>query len=163
MRLCGGGKIDSQTQLINESLAMAAGGRISQVIHEDVVDPTRWAKYPTITIPVHVLTTELFRDATGRNAPPCPISASDYAAAGLPFFNFDEMPSGIAGSFEQVKSVNTMRVERGLAHGEEPDVKPRVVKILPREARGGSGGWVDLATVEDPDGLVSRVGPQRHS
>lgn len=142
-------------------MGMAAGGKIKQVICKDVFDPTMWAKSSTITIPVHILTTALFRDVTGQSAPPCPISVSTYAAAHLPFFDLPETPSGIAGNFDLVKSVNAMKIEQGLARGEDPDVKPRVVKILPREKGGDSKNWVDPATIEDPDGLVSEGGPLR--
>ncbi|KAI1419500.1 hypothetical protein F5Y12DRAFT_777565 [Xylaria sp. FL1777] len=129
-------------------MGMAAGGKIEQNICEDDNDPSIWATTSTITIPVHILTTAMFRDVTGRKAPPCPISASTYAAAGLPFFDLPEKPSGISGAFDRVKSVNAINVGCGTSSGDEPGVKLRAVTI-------------DLKTVEDPDGLVNRDGPLR--
>ncbi|KAI1112423.1 hypothetical protein F5Y14DRAFT_272517 [Nemania sp. NC0429] len=158
-RLRGGGRIDSHEQLLKESMGVAAGGKITQAIYKHTFDPTKWAKSPTITIPVHILTTALFRDATGRGAPPCPISVATYAEAGLPFFDLPETPSGISGSFGQVKSVNALSVERGLAQGEDPDVRPRVVKIPVRERQDDAESCVNSVTIEDPDGLVSMDGP----
>ncbi|KAI1122330.1 hypothetical protein F5Y10DRAFT_271175 [Nemania abortiva] len=137
-------------------MGVAAGGKIDQVIKADDNDPTIWAKDSTITIPVHILTTTMFRDVTGQSAPPCPISASTYASANLPFFNLSEEPSGITGDFEGVKSINAINIERGIASGEESNVEQRVV-TLPRSVKSR----VNLAAIEDPDGLVSPEGPLR--
>ncbi|KAI0097558.1 hypothetical protein GGR51DRAFT_577988 [Nemania sp. FL0031] len=137
-------------------MAVAAGGKIDQVIHKDERDPSVWVKDSTITVPVHILTTDAFQEVTGQSAPPCPISASTYASADLPFFGLPEEPSSISGDFGSVKSVNTIDVQRGIAAGEEPSVRPRVI-TLQRNVKN----CVDLATIEDPDGLVSPDGPLR--
>ncbi len=135
-------------------MGVAAGGKIEQVIHEDRADPKTWATGPTITIPVHILTTAMFRGVTGQQPPQCPISASTYADAGLPFFHLPEQPSSISGAFDGVKSVNELNVDRGLTSGDESNVKPRVVTIRPREG-AAANRWVDLETMKDPDGLVN--------
>ncbi|KAF2971846.1 hypothetical protein GQX73_g1661 [Xylaria multiplex] len=141
-------------------MGVAAGGKIDQVIYEDRNSPSIWATDSTITIPVHILTTTMFRDVTGHKPPPCPISAATYANAGLPFFDLPEEPSGISGAFDGVKSVNEINVDRGMASGEEPNVKPRVVMIR-RDEGGTAGGWVNPETIHDPDGLVNPNGPLR--
>ncbi|KAI0418945.1 hypothetical protein F5X98DRAFT_385519 [Xylaria grammica] len=142
-------------------MGMAAGGKVNQVIHEDDYDPGNWATGSTITIPVHILTTTMFRHVTGQQPPPCPIRASEYAELGLPFFKFsEEEPSGVSGAFNGVQSVNEINVNRGIAAGSEPDVKPRVVTI-----RGDMGAAttsrVSLNMINDPDGLVNPYGPLR--
>ncbi|KAI0427586.1 hypothetical protein F5Y09DRAFT_350335 [Xylaria sp. FL1042] len=129
-------------------IGVAAGGKIEQVIYRDDNDPSIWATGSTITIPVHILTTKLFHQVTGVKPLPCPISAPTYAAAGLPFFDLPEKPSGISGSFDEVKSVNEINVDRGISSDEESNVKPRLVKI-------------DLNTINDPYGLVNPDGPLR--
>ncbi|KAI1755715.1 hypothetical protein F4782DRAFT_486668 [Xylaria castorea] len=141
-------------------MGVAAGGKIDQVIYKDDNDPSIWATTSTITIPVHILTTAMFHDVTGREPPPCPISAATYAEAGLPFFDLPEKPSGISGAFDGVKSVNEMNVDRGVASGTEPTVKPRVVTIR-RDEGGAAKSYVDPETINDPDGLVSPDGPLR--
>ncbi|KAI1360894.1 hypothetical protein F5Y08DRAFT_343231 [Xylaria arbuscula] len=141
-------------------MGVAAGGNIKQDICEDRNHHKIWLTGSTMKIPVHILTTTMFRDVTGLEPPKCPISASTYARAGLPFFHLLEESSGISGTFDGVKSVNQMNVERGLATGEEPDIKPPVVTIQP-STRAAANSWVDLETIEDPDGLVSPNGPLR--
>ncbi|KAI0487632.1 hypothetical protein F4859DRAFT_525725, partial [Xylaria cf. heliscus] len=141
-------------------MGMAAGGKIRQVIYKDSNDPNIWASTSTITIPVHALTTTMFRHVTGREPPPCPISAATYAQAGLPFFDFPEEPSGISGAFDGIKSVNEINVNRGIASGAEPKVEPRVVTIG-RDGGGTAKSYVNLDTIDDPEGLTNPDGPLR--
>ncbi|KAI0513293.1 hypothetical protein F5B22DRAFT_247913 [Xylaria bambusicola] len=141
-------------------MGVAAGGKIKQVIQKDEMDPQIWVPASTIAISVHILTTTMFRDITGQKPPECPISESAYADAGLPFFHLPEEPSGISGAFDEVKSVNEINVDRGLASGEEPDVKPQVVTIRPGEDTTAKNK-VDMETIRDPDGLVNPNGPLR--
>ncbi|KAI1734827.1 hypothetical protein F4680DRAFT_331499 [Xylaria scruposa] len=145
---------------IFEPMGLSPGGKINQVIYEDNNDPNIWTTTSTITIPVHILTTAMFRDVTGREPPPCPISMATYAEAGLPFFDLPEKPGGIFGMFDGVKSVNEINVDRGVASGAEPTVKPRVVAIR-RDEGGAAKSYVDPETISDPDGLVSPNGPLR--
>ncbi|KAI0802941.1 hypothetical protein GGR55DRAFT_691855 [Xylaria sp. FL0064] len=128
-------------------MSVAAGGNIEQVIHRDDNPPSTWAAAATITIPVHILTTTLFRQVTGRAPPPCPISAAKYAAADGPFFDLQEKPSGISGAFAGIKSTNVIdAARRHTSGGSEPSVKPRVIKI-------------DRDTIDDPDGIIGPNGP----
>ncbi|KAK5636789.1 hypothetical protein RRF57_012501 [Xylaria bambusicola] len=141
-------------------MGVAAGGKIKQVIRKDGENPEIWVPASTIMISVHILTTMMFRHVTGQKPPKCPISASTYVDAGLPFFHLPEEPSGISGAFDGIKSVNEINVDHGLASGDEPDVKPQVVTIQPREDVA-TNSWVDMETVQDPDGLVNPNGPLR--
>ncbi len=114
-------------------IGVEADRTVKQVILEDNEDPSAWVRTSTITIPVHILTTRLFRDIAGQHPPRCPVLARSYAKAGLPFFEFPEKASGISGTFadDEAKSVN-----------------PRAVTIDPK-------------TIDDPDGLVNPDGPLR--
>ncbi|KAI1276249.1 hypothetical protein F5Y07DRAFT_408440 [Xylaria sp. FL0933] len=128
-------------------MSVAAGGNIEQVIHRDDNPPKIWAATSTITIPVHILTTTLFRQVTGREPPPCPISMAKYAAVDGPFFDLQEKPSGISGAFAGIKSTNAIdSARRRTFSRSEPSVKPRVIKI-------------DRDTIEDPDGIIGPNGP----
>ncbi|KAI0454638.1 hypothetical protein F5B21DRAFT_524455 [Xylaria acuta] len=124
----------------NSPITITADGTVERCIWNDDI-PDNWAKTSTITIPVHILTTESFRQVTGQSAPPCPIKMSTYAEAGLPFFNlkFPEEPSARKGS----------------------KAKSGVPTIHPPDEGPATGGFVDQATIEDPDGLVNPDGPLR--
>ncbi|RYP73987.1 hypothetical protein DL771_003298 [Monosporascus sp. 5C6A] len=143
-------------------MGIAAGGKIKQTIARDRYDPMIWEDQVTLTIPVHILNSAAFHAVTGHNPPQCPINASTYAEAHLPFFDLYEEPSSVAGDFEALKSVNEIEQDRGLAEESEPSVKPRLVK-LDRHGRAiPTGSQVDLsAIVDDPDGILSPAGPLR--
>ncbi|CAJ2509103.1 Uu.00g141290.m01.CDS01 [Anthostomella pinea] len=134
------------------AMGISAGGKIVQNIVKDTVDPERWNKKSTMTIPVHILNSEAFRQVTDRDPHPCPITASDYAQAGFPFFRMYEEPTDVSGRFGAVRSVNTLDIDRGLVDDDESSVKPRIVDLR-------NPGRVDLSTVEDPHGLVDPAGP----
>ncbi|RYP25732.1 hypothetical protein DL768_011427 [Monosporascus sp. mg162] len=147
---------------LGREMGIAAGGKIKQTIARDRHDPRIWEDQVTLTIPVHILNSTAFHAVTGHTPPPCPIDASTYAEANLPFFDLYEEPSSVAGDFEALKSVNEIEQDRGLAEESEPSVKPRLVK-LDRHGRAiPTGSQVDLsAIVDDPDGILSPAGPLR--
>ncbi|KAI1102130.1 hypothetical protein F4804DRAFT_313964 [Jackrogersella minutella] len=139
-------------------MGIAAGGRIEQNIVEDTMDATQWAKDMTMTIPLQILNSVAFRRVTGKKPPPSPVKASTYADAGLPFFSMYEEPSGVAGNFQVVKSVNEIEQDRGLANGAESSVHPSIVKL---DERGGGITIPNRHTlsIRDPDGLMDSAGP----
>lgn len=153
LRLRGGG--------LGHTMGIAAGGKIEQTIARDSYNPDTWDKL-TLTIPVHVLNSAAFRSVTGHNPPECPINASTYANANLPFFKLYEEPSAVYGAFDAVKSVNKIEQERGLADGSEPSVKPRVIRLVKDGHAVRTATQVDISKfVDDPDGLLNPAGPLR--
>ncbi|KAI1504093.1 hypothetical protein F5X99DRAFT_406474 [Biscogniauxia marginata] len=142
-------------------MGIAPGGRIRQCIVADTVDPARWVRDATLTVPVQILNSAGFRAVTGRPPPPCPIGARVYADAGLPFFDLDESGYGagaVGGLFAGMSSVNKIEQARGIAPDFEPDVAPaRLVRLDGR----GRRVHVDLAKISDPQGLLSPAGPHR--
>jgi hypothetical protein len=137
---------------------------IKQDVRQDTYDPAKWIRGLTLTIPVQILNSAVFRQVTGTEPPDCPISAKTYAEAGFPFFElFEEKPSNISGAdaFGSLKSINNIEMARGLAKRPEAMVHPRVAKL------GGSSlgttVWDDgnVFDIQDPDGLLSPHGPHR--
>lgn len=161
LRLRGGGLIPPA----GHELGISPGGYISQDIRRYILDPKKWFKDLTFTIPVHILSPAGFRRATGAEPPPCPIDAKAYANAGLPFFDlFEEEPSDISGAdaFAPIQSVNQIEQVRGLVSGAEAAVRPRAVTLY----HGGTLGamiWTggEVFHVDDAGGLLSSEGPRR--
>lgn len=103
LRLRGGGDI---TQC---EFGLSAGGLIRQEIVKDKHDPTKWEPTCGTIFNVQILNSNMFKQVTGKEPPPTPVSAKTYAEAGHPYFAiYDEKPSGIKGDFEGVKSVNEL-------------------------------------------------------
>jgi hypothetical protein len=78
-------------------MGFAAGGRIVQRLYEDKHGLEAWQREPVAQLCVYVVNSELYRDLTGKPAPPSSVSAADYTAAGFPWFElYDESRSAIA-------------------------------------------------------------------
>ncbi|KAI1385764.1 uncharacterized protein F4822DRAFT_414103 [Hypoxylon trugodes] len=140
----------------------AAGGKITQYIHEDRVKTLYWLKEKTITIFLQMLDSVDFRRATGLDPPPCPIEAHHYAAANLPFFTIDEEPSTIAGKFDGLKSINEIDQSRGIAKGPEEAINPRIIPLHQREERITIPNR-HVLSIRDPDAIMDPDGPLRPS
>ncbi len=81
------------------SMGLAAGGRIRQKVYEDPYGTDVWDRRGVSRMVVHLLNTEQFREHTGEEPPPSPISAEAYAQAGLPWFDlYDEDAAGVSAS-----------------------------------------------------------------
>lgn len=150
-------------------MGIAPGGMIAQDIKVDHYDPKKWLEGLTFTIPVHILNTAAFRRATGIDPPPSPISAKDYALAGLPFYALlEEMPSksNVSGAeaFAPIKSIAEIQKGRGLTKDEEEVVRPRTDGILFMGKRRAQLGWMapggDSNIMTDPHGLLNPDGPR---
>lgn len=144
-------------------MGTAPGGLIQQHIRKDCHDSVIWLRDLTFTVPVQILSTQMFKEVTGSEAPPCPSNAQTYRDAGVPFFDlFEEAPSDVAGSdaFAPLKSVNEMETAQGHVAGQEPMLAPRTVKLYERSL--GTKIWSDddVFHLDDPDGLLNPDGPR---
>lgn len=120
-RLRGGGGPDPRAQQesnpqkkakkehANLEMGLAAGGLIRQGIETDRYQADTWDLPRAILFNVQILNSIGFEAATGFKPPPSPLTASAYAMLGYPYFKiWDEVPSGIKGSFKEVRSVNAL-------------------------------------------------------
>ncbi|KAK9415071.1 putative Ubiquitin-like domain-containing protein [Seiridium unicorne] len=153
--LSGGGPGEEAT------MGLAAGGKIKQALCRDHYPKELWDSDFTFSVPVHIVNSNQFRRITGAAPPPSPVSASVYAEAGLPFFNMYEENSDISGTFAEVRSVNEIEQERGLASGAEPSITTALVKLdtkghrIVHESRQKA-----REHFEDPDHLLDWVTPR---
>ena len=67
-------------------LGLGAGGCMHQKIHPDEYGLDTWDPYNTGRLDVHILNSWMFRRITGNRPPRTPVSARQYARAGLPWF-----------------------------------------------------------------------------
>ncbi len=73
------------------AMGLAAGGRMSQSIYPDPHGIETWDATRTTRLFVHIVNSSIWREITGEEAPPSPITARDYAAHHLPWFElYDE-------------------------------------------------------------------------
>ena len=122
-------------------MALAPGGLMRQEIYEDPYGFDEWDKSARSRSFVHILNTAQFVHVTGAAPPREPVTALDYAEAGLPWFDYyggDLEALAGAPKLAGMDSVaaKSLKVGDGLLPGNEP-VTPRVVALSARPVREG--------------------------
>lgn len=81
------------------AMGLAPGGLMRQTVFADHYGPDAWELSVSARCFVHILNTTQWTRATGKPAPGQPPSAADYAAAGLPWFEYyDDGQQAVGGS-----------------------------------------------------------------
>ena len=140
-----------------EVIGLSAGGRIRQKIYPDPYGIDTWDQENTGSVFVHLVNEEQYRDLTGIEPPPSPVSARTYTEWGLPWFElYDEHRGSIPGSnvLANVKSVLERDAEVGepsTATDASADVPKAQVKTIspppkrPRPEQGKAGSTPSTA------------------
>ncbi len=97
-------------------MGLAAGGRMKQEIYPDPHGIETWDPDNYGRVFVHIVNSELYREITGREPPPTPISAQTYTEHGYPWFDLYDEERGDLPTPEElakIKSVKEMDQARG--------------------------------------------------
>jgi hypothetical protein len=118
-------------------MGLAPGGRMKQEIYEDPFDFADWEQSEKSRCYVHIANSLVWRAITGQSPPTTPPTAKEYAAAGLPWFDYyADGAKALSGSdkLAGLKSVATMAAEKGdVALPENESVTPEtIVKLRQR-------------------------------
>lgn len=106
-------------------MGLAAGGKMRQKIYRDEYGVDTWDATRAGRVFVHIVNSLDYREITGREPPPTPISARTYAELGLPWFDlYDEAIPDVepAEALANVKSVKAVDAEKGF--GSQQDDAP---------------------------------------
>lgn len=104
-------------------LGVAAGGSVRQKIYPDPYGVETWEQSSAASLFIHLVNSEQYRDLTGRDPPPSPVSASLYTERGLPWFDlYDEAAGDISRS-------------EPLAGVEPPGDQAKPLVVDPRQVR----------------------------
>jgi hypothetical protein len=120
-------------------LGVAAGGRMSQNIYVDRHGIDDWDQQHGARCFVSIVDSVSWPRVTGSSMPTPPVTAADYAEAGLPWFDYDTGAPALAGSaaLAAVTSVAAAWPDPhsagGFAHSVPVD---RVIRLAPRRVRG---------------------------
>ena len=119
-----------------DEMGLGAGGKMKQKIYPDPYGVDAWDPENYGCVFVHILNSEQFRELTGLETPPTPISTKTYTEYGLPWFElYDEEQGDIAASeiLAKVKTISEVDTERGIAVREDDasvDVAESQIKKL---------------------------------
>lgn len=90
------------------SMGLGRGGEIQQKIYPDPYGLSVWNEKPNAVDVIYIVSSEDFKQVTGHDAPPTPVTYEKYQQYGLPWFSLhDEKYKDAKGSdiFEKLKPV----------------------------------------------------------
>ena len=128
-------------------MGLGAGGKMRQKIYPDEYGIDAWDQENWGRVYVHIVNSMAYREITGSDPPPTPVSSRSYTQCGLPWFGlYDEAkgdlhPSDVLGS---VKSVKDMDKEKGFSPQQDDtpvDVPDQQVAILKAQKTVTDGKW----------------------
>ena len=109
-------------------MGLAAGGRMEQKIYPDPHGVETWDPENYGRVYVHIVNSMLYREITGQEPPPTPVTARTYTEHGFPWFAlYDEAEGDVAksGILAGVKSVRELDEAKGF--GPQQDDTPVAV------------------------------------
>ena len=112
------------------SMGLGKGGEIEQKVYPDPYGLAVWNSKPATMANVHIISSEDFRQITGRNAPATPITFEMYQKLGYPWFDlYDSKLQDTEGSgkFDKLKEVGKGKKKGGkppiIFHQDDSDLE----------------------------------------
>ena len=99
-------------------MGFAAGGKMRQKIYRDPYGVDTWDQDNYGRLYVHIVNSMMYREITGMEPPPTPVTARTYTEYGLPWFDlYDEHKLHLpkSGILAKVKSVKQMDQKKGFS------------------------------------------------
>jgi hypothetical protein len=120
-------------------MGLAPGGRMNQDIYEDPNALSDWDQRKGERCFIAILNSQDWHAVTGEDVPSKAVSAKDYAAAGLPWFDYysDLKPVPGSGTLAKLQGLRDLSTSKGEDIPELNDAIPptRVIR-LGSKARG---------------------------
>lgn len=114
-----------------KKMGIGAGGSMKQKIYEDKHGVEAWNVAVSDRIFVHLANSEQYREITGSEPPPSPITRAEYQKRGYPWFDvWDEGKATVAESkvLDEVKTVGQMDEQHGFT--DQQDDSPMAVSSI---------------------------------
>ncbi len=129
-------------------MGLGAGGRMRQKIFPDPHGWETWDEENAGRIFVHIANSLTYREITGMEPPPTPISARLYTQYGLPWFDLYDQDQGDVEASEELAGVGSIK-EMDLLNGFSPQQNDapvevpegQVQKLAPAGPKVGDGKW----------------------
>lgn len=105
-------------------MGLGAGGKMKQKIYPDPHGIDTWDQDNYGRIYIHIVNSLTYREITGEEAPPTPITAKTYAQHKLPWFDlYDEAMGDVdaTDTLKKVKSVKEMDADKGFEPQQDDD------------------------------------------
>ncbi|HTY23708.1 MAG TPA: hypothetical protein VMC85_11290 [Desulfomonilaceae bacterium] len=129
-------------------MGLAAGGKMEQKIYPDSYGIDTWDVHTFGRVYVHIVNSMMYREITGSEPPPTPVTAREYTRYGLPWFDlYDQEKATIeeSGILTGVKSTGDLDKKLGFLSQQDDapvDIPATTVKGLhPDEEIVPDGQW----------------------
>jgi len=125
-------------------MGMAAGGAMEQEIYEDQWGADAWDLERPARFWVHLCDAHLWRDLTGEAPPGKPMSAVDYAAEGLPWYDYYNDDRVVLKGSERLGSLKTTAElpEFSESAGESIDTSVDVGRVIHLGPKNAEKFWI---------------------
>lgn len=133
----------SADQAGDPGMGLAAGGLIQQAIAQDPYDIGVWDTQHAARCYVHLANSASFAAITGQQPPLAPITAREYAAAGIPWFDYYLDGPALSGSslFAGAQPLSASMQANGQAlPGNEPTTVAWTAHLSPKKPKPVSEG-----------------------
>ena len=129
----------------SKAMGLAAGGRMTQKVYPDPHGLDVWDQSASARVYVHIVSSEQWREITGEEAPPTPITAKTYAQHGYPWFQlYDEHLAALPGS-DALASVRSVAEKDAAIFGaplsDEGSVPAWPLRMLKKLGLVRDGDW----------------------
>lgn len=130
-----------------DAMGLGAGGKMKQDIYPDPYGIATWDRKSTGRVFVHIANSMVWRDITGEEPPPTPISARLYSEYGFPWFDlYDEGKGDIEGSdvLGGVKTIKDIDDKKGFGPQQDDstvEIPPEQVEAITDPNLVSDGTW----------------------
>jgi hypothetical protein len=90
-------------------MGLAAGGKMKQKIYPDPCGIDTWDEANYGRVYVHIVNSMMYREITGKEPPPTPVTARTYTQCGLPWFDLYDERMGDISAPEALKKIKTVK------------------------------------------------------
>ena len=111
------------SDISGSEMGLAAGGRMKQKIYPDSYGIDTWDVQTFGRVYVHIVNSMMYREITGSEPPPTPVTAREYARYGLPWFDLYDQEKATLGESDiltGVKSTGELDTKLGF-HSQQDD------------------------------------------
>ena len=90
-------------------MGLAAGGKMKQKIYPDPHGKDTWDENNFGRVYVHIVNSLMYREITGNEPPPTPVTAKTYSQYGLPWFDLYDDKMGDLSAPDELKKIKTVK------------------------------------------------------
>lgn len=134
------------SEMAGAEMGLAAGGRMKQKIYSDEYGVETWDIENYGRLYIHIVNSQMWKEITGEEVPPTPVSAATYTQHGFPWFDiYDEDSKDIrpADALANVKSVKEKDEEHGFFQQDDETVsiEGKHVHVYGDKSKVRDGKW----------------------